>query len=97
MASASSKSSTRTTESSPSTPTTEIKIVCISRPGRRQIEMLLSTFPEELVVDPVTQDARTRFRKIHGAEVSLELNGLADVDLGMVGGGEVIIPWDDGW
>jgi hypothetical protein len=71
--------------------------VCIARPGKRQIERLLSTFPDELEVDPITQDARTQFKKMHGVEVSWEFNGLSDVDLGMVGAGEVIIPWEGGW
>jgi hypothetical protein len=54
-------------------------------------------FPDELFLDPVTQDARTKFRKMHGVEVSVEFNGLTDVDPGMVRAGEVMIPWDGGW
>jgi hypothetical protein len=67
------------------------------RPGKRQVERLLSMFPDELFLDPVTQDARTKFRKMHGVEVSVEFNGLTDVDPGMVRAGEVMIPWDGGW
>lgn len=69
--------------------------MCIARPGKRQIERLLATFPDELEVDPVTQDARTRFRKMHGVDVSWEFNGLSDVEAGRAG--EVMIPWDGGW
>ncbi|KAG9187213.1 hypothetical protein G6011_05084 [Alternaria panax] len=97
LKSSSSKSSTTTTatiDSTSSTSTTEIKVVCISTPGKRQVERLLSTFPEELVLDPVTQDARTRFRRMNGVEVSLEFNGLCSTHAEMVGAGEVIIPWD---
>ncbi|KAH6857410.1 hypothetical protein BKA58DRAFT_325222 [Alternaria rosae] len=83
------------TDALPSPPNTEIKIVCIARPGKRQIERLLATFPDELEVDPVTQDARTRFRKMHGVDVSWEFNGLSDVEAGRAG--EVMIPWDGGW
>jgi hypothetical protein len=79
----------------PPPPGTDVKIVCIVRPGKRQIERLLATFPEELEVDPITQDARTRFKKIHGVEVSWEFNGLADVEAGRAG--DVIVPWDGGW
>ncbi|CAN9119391.1 unnamed protein product [Alternaria sp. RS040] len=89
---ASSKSST-TTDSTPSNHITEIKIVCASTPGKRQVERLLSNFPDELVLDPVTQDARTRFRKMHGVEVSLEFNGLSSTHQEMVVAGEVT-PWD---
>ena len=93
----SSKSSTTTTttttDSTPSKPITEIKIVCASTPGKRQVERLLSNFPDELVLDPVTQDARTRFRRMHGVEVSLEFNGLSSTHPEMVVAGEVT-PWD---
>ncbi|CAG5142507.1 uncharacterized protein ALTATR162_LOCUS1165 [Alternaria atra] len=97
MAPASSKSPPTTIESTSSPSNTEIKIVCILRPGKRQVERLLSMFPDELFLDPVTQDARTKFRKMHGVEVSVEFNGLTDVDPGMVRAGEVMIPWDGGW
>ena len=91
------KSSLQTikSETLPPAPNTEIKIVCIVRPGKRQVKRLLDTFPDELEVDPVTQDARTRFRKMHGVDVSWEFNGLSDVEAGRAG--EVMIPWDGGW
>lgn len=56
-------------------PRPEVKIVCIVHIPRRIMERVVALHPDELVVDPKTQDARTRFRKLHGIEVSLELNG----------------------
>lgn len=60
-------------------PLTEVKIVCILQIPRRELEQLVLGYPEELSVDPKTQDARTRFRELHGIEVSLELNGCPSV------------------
>ncbi|KAI4657006.1 uncharacterized protein J4E79_007621 [Alternaria viburni] len=92
-----SKSSLQTTktETLPPPPNTEIKIVTIVRPGKRFVKRLLETFPDELEVDPVTKDARTRFRKMHGVDVSWEFNGLSDVEASSAGG--VVVPWDGGW
>lgn len=56
-------------------PRPEVKIVCIVHIPRRIMERVVALHPDELVVDAKTQDARTRFRKLHGIEVSLELNG----------------------
>ena len=56
-------------------PPPEVKIVCIMRIPRREVERLVHLYPAELSVDERTRDARTRFRKLHGVEVSLELNG----------------------
>ena len=67
----------------------------IVRPGKRFVKRLLETFPDELEVDPVTKDARTRFRKMHGVDVSWEFNGLSDVEASSAGG--VVVPWDGGW
>ncbi|RMZ70850.1 cytochrome p450 3a10 [Pyrenophora seminiperda CCB06] len=54
---------------------TEIKIICMFRIPRRELERLIETYPEELKVDKSTMDARTKFRKLHGVDVSLELMG----------------------
>ncbi|USP74772.1 hypothetical protein yc1106_02046 [Curvularia clavata] len=56
-------------------PRPEVKIVCIIHLPRRILERLVALHPDELSVDVTTQDARTQFRKLHGIEVSLELNG----------------------
>lgn len=61
--------------SSSSNPRPEVKIVCIIHIPRRILERLVAVHPDELSVDVRTQDARTRFRRLHGIEVSLELNG----------------------
>ncbi|KAF1844215.1 uncharacterized protein K460DRAFT_263292, partial [Cucurbitaria berberidis CBS 394.84] len=53
----------------------KVKIVCIMRVPRREVERLVSMYPDELSIEEKTGDARTKFRKIHGVEVSLELNG----------------------
>jgi hypothetical protein len=53
---------------------TEVKIVCIMRIPRREVERLCRLYPEELERDR-HGDARTKFRKLHGAEVSLEISG----------------------
>jgi hypothetical protein len=53
---------------------TEVKIVCIMRIPRREVDRLCRMYPEDLERIQ-NSDARTRFRKLHGAEVSLEING----------------------
>jgi hypothetical protein len=53
---------------------TEVKIVCIMRIPRREVDRLCRMYPEELERDR-HGDARTRFRKLHGTEVSLEITG----------------------
>jgi hypothetical protein len=53
---------------------TEVKIVCIMRIPRREVDRLCRMFSEDLERDR-HGDARTRFRKLHGAEVSLEISG----------------------
>ncbi|KAF2124811.1 hypothetical protein P153DRAFT_301778 [Dothidotthia symphoricarpi CBS 119687] len=53
---------------------TDVKIVCIMRVPRREVERLLRMYPDELVVDRAG-DARTRFRRVHGVDVSLEVSG----------------------
>ncbi|RAR07780.1 cytochrome p450 3a10 [Stemphylium lycopersici] len=57
-------------------PMTEVKIVCILHIPRRELEQLVAGYPEELSVDPKTQDARTRFRELHG----VEQHGLSALD-----------------
>jgi hypothetical protein len=53
---------------------TEVKIVCIMRIPRREVDRLCRMYSEDLERDR-HGDARTRFRKLHGAEVSLEISG----------------------
>ncbi|KAF2652925.1 hypothetical protein K491DRAFT_603909 [Lophiostoma macrostomum CBS 122681] len=52
----------------------DVKIVCILRLPRPEVTRLYRLYPDELSVDR-NGDARTRFRKVHGVDVSLELNG----------------------
>ncbi|KAF1947430.1 hypothetical protein EJ02DRAFT_333906 [Clathrospora elynae] len=78
--STSSERSDGTRSSTPNTmerskPATEVKIVCIMRIPREEVKRLARLYPDELNVDWKTSDARTRFRKLHGVEVSLELSG----------------------
>ncbi|KAL6156986.1 hypothetical protein ACJBU6_04563 [Exserohilum turcicum] len=61
-------------------PQTEARIICILRIPRPDLERLVALYPDELSVDARTQDARTRFRKLHGLDVSLELNGYPALD-----------------
>jgi hypothetical protein len=56
-------------------PPIEVKVVCTLRVPRREIERLVALYPNELNLDSTTSDARTKFRKVHGVEVSLELSG----------------------
>lgn len=64
----------------------EVKIVCIMRIPRRELERLVRLYPGELCVDERAGfDARTKFRRLHGVEVSLELSGYAPAGSG--GGG----------
>ncbi|KAF1914736.1 hypothetical protein BDU57DRAFT_558284 [Ampelomyces quisqualis] len=53
---------------------TQVKIVCIMRIPRREVDRLCTMYPEELERDR-HGDARTRFRTLHGTEVSLEISG----------------------
>ncbi|KAE8833204.1 hypothetical protein HRS9139_05023 [Pyrenophora teres f. teres] len=63
---------------------TEIKIMAMFRIPRRELERLIATYPDELKVEKSTMDARTKFRKMHGVDVSLELTGYPSlVELGM--------------
>jgi hypothetical protein len=78
-----SSSHSERTSSTPSKnkPIAEVKLVCILRIPRREIESLVELYPNELGVDDKTRDARTRFRRLHGVDVSLELNGYPAVGL----------------
>lgn len=52
----------------------DVKIVCIMRLPKPEVIRLVRLYPDELAVDR-NGDARTRFRKLHGVEVSLEISG----------------------
>ncbi|KAH7128426.1 hypothetical protein B0J11DRAFT_430927 [Dendryphion nanum] len=52
----------------------DVKIVCIMRLPKPEVVRLSRVYANELSVDR-NGDARTRFRKLHGAEVSLEISG----------------------
>jgi hypothetical protein len=52
----------------------DVKIVCIMRLPQPEVIRLCRLYPDELTIDR-TGDARTRFRKLHGVEVSLEISG----------------------
>ncbi|CAO2652386.1 Nn.00g006690.m01.CDS01 [Neocucurbitaria sp. VM-36] len=73
---------------STTTPAPEVKIVCIMRIPRREVERLVRLYPGELSVDERSGDARTKFRKLHGVEVCLELNGYPIPAAGGIGAGE---------
>lgn len=60
--------------SSCSNPRPEVKIVCIMRIPRREVDRLARLYPDELSVDR-HGDARTRFWKVRGVELSLEFSG----------------------
>ncbi|KAF2641984.1 hypothetical protein P280DRAFT_548588 [Massarina eburnea CBS 473.64] len=52
----------------------DVKVVCIVKLPKLEVQRLLRVYPEELSVDR-NGDVRTRFRKVHGVEVSLEVSG----------------------
>ncbi|KAF2874041.1 hypothetical protein BDV95DRAFT_565287 [Massariosphaeria phaeospora] len=52
----------------------DTKIVCIMRQPRPEVQRLVQRYPDELVVDR-NGDARSRFRRLHGIEVSFEVSG----------------------
>lgn len=60
--------------------TPDVKIVCIMRVPKPEVSRLVRMYPEELSVDR-NGDARTRFRRLHGAEICVEISGVE----GMVG------------
>ncbi|KAF1995632.1 hypothetical protein P154DRAFT_526208 [Amniculicola lignicola CBS 123094] len=52
----------------------DVKVVCIMRVPKPEVGRLARLYPEELQVDRAG-DARTRFRRLHGVDVSLEVSG----------------------
>ena len=53
----------------------EVKVVCIQRLLRQDVRTLTRSYPDELVMDQ-QGDARTRFKRAWGVEVSLELSAM---------------------
>ena len=53
----------------------EVKVVCIQRLLRQDVRTLAHSYPDELVMDQ-QGDARTRFKRVWGVEVSLELSAM---------------------
>ncbi|KAF1954708.1 hypothetical protein CC80DRAFT_594766 [Byssothecium circinans] len=53
---------------------TDLKVVCIVKLPKLEVQRLLRVYPEELSADR-NGDARTRFRKVRGVEVCLEVSG----------------------
>jgi hypothetical protein len=53
---------------------TQVKIVCTIRIPRREVERMYRLYPEDLEMDS-QGTTRTRPRKLHNAEVSLEIGG----------------------
>ncbi|XPS98661.1 hypothetical protein M3J09_007858 [Ascochyta lentis] len=56
----------------------DVKIVCILRAPKHDVSRLVRLYPEELTVDR-NGDARTRFRRLHGADVCVEISGFEGV------------------
>lgn len=52
----------------------DIKIVCIMKLLKPEVQRLIRLFPDELWPDR-NGDARTRFRRVHGLDVCLEVSG----------------------
>ncbi|KAF2683544.1 hypothetical protein K458DRAFT_418535 [Lentithecium fluviatile CBS 122367] len=52
----------------------DVKIVCIVKLPKAEVQRLLRVFAEELSVDR-NGDARTKFTRVHGVDVSLEVSG----------------------
>jgi hypothetical protein len=55
-------------------PELDVKIVCIVKLPKTEVQRLLRVFADELTVDR-NGDARTKFRRVHGVDVSLEVSG----------------------
>ena len=53
----------------------DVKIVCVVRVPKPEVSRLVRMYPEELSVDR-NGDARTRYRKLHGVDICVEINGL---------------------
>ncbi|UPX16434.1 uncharacterized protein EKO05_0006833 [Ascochyta rabiei] len=56
----------------------DVKIVCIMRVPKPEVSRLVRMYPEELSVDR-NGDARTRFRRLRGADVCVEISGFEGV------------------
>ncbi|KAF2624966.1 hypothetical protein BU25DRAFT_347074 [Macroventuria anomochaeta] len=56
----------------------DVKIVCIMRVPKPEVSRLVRMYPEELTVDR-NGDARTRFRRLHGADICVEISGFEGV------------------
>ncbi|KAJ4320443.1 hypothetical protein N0V94_003414, partial [Neodidymelliopsis sp. IMI 364377] len=56
----------------------DVKIVCIMRVPKPDVSRLVRMYPEELTVDR-NGDARTRFRRLHGADICVEISGFEGV------------------
>lgn len=56
----------------------DVKIVCIMRVPKPEVSRLVRLYPEELSVDR-NGDARTRFRRLHGADICVEISGFEGV------------------
>ncbi|KAL5388311.1 hypothetical protein PMIN06_000704 [Paraphaeosphaeria minitans] len=52
----------------------DVKVVCIVKLPRPELQRLVRVYPDELSLDK-NGDARTKFRRVHGVDVSLEVNG----------------------
>lgn len=52
----------------------DVKIVCIVKLPRPELQRLVRVYADELSLDK-NGDARTRFRRVHGVDVSLEVSG----------------------
>jgi len=52
----------------------DVKIVCIVKLPKAEVQRLVRIYHDELSVDR-NGDARTRFRRVHGLDVSLEVSG----------------------
>jgi hypothetical protein len=52
----------------------DVKIVCIVKLPRPELQRLVRVYADELSLDK-NGDARTRFRRAHGVDVSLEVSG----------------------
>ena len=56
----------------------DVKIVCIMRVPKPEVSRLLRLYPDELSLDR-NGDARTRFRRLHGADICVEISGFDGV------------------
>ncbi|KAJ4288482.1 hypothetical protein N0V90_011718 [Kalmusia sp. IMI 367209] len=52
----------------------DVKMVCIVKLPRAEVQRLVRIYADELTLDK-NGDARTRFRRVHGVDVSLEVSG----------------------